>query len=703
MHIALALLLASDPGQANAPPSPTEPSPLAAADAPSVADDVADADEDLFALETEMVTAASRVSEPVRRAPASVTLVTERELRAFGYQSVADALLGVRGTYQTNDRFYQSLGVRGFNRFGDYGNRLQVQMDGHVMNDDWNFSSYIGNDQFSDIRHVQSIEVVRGPGSALYGTGAFFGVVNIVTPRAAPTYSVRGAGGLVDTNTWRLHVDGGHQFTNEDGSAGPGFWASVSSSYLVPQDYFSPAYVGTPWAPDGVAHGTDAFSTMSGAARAWWGDFTLEVSGHERNRRVPTGHFESTFGDIRNMADDDRSYGELRWEPKIDANTTLLSRVYVDHQRYQGHYADDNPDLSMSSEDYSSTWVGVEARVQLLPLGTESLKTTVGAQYELHPVSHWTGKDRPELDPYLDQSATFQYLSAYALADWTPFESLLVTGGARFDGWLIGSGSGVAYGAENQSSLGFLWSLNPRAAVIWMPTDEDTLKLMGGTAYRIPSIYELTYSPVGLSFEDGPALDSERIYAAELEYRRRLPLDVLAVGSVYTNVVTDLINYVVGGEGGNLDGYDNVDDVLYTAGAEVELRAELPGDILAAAQYSFQQTSADGFFSEERIANSPTHIGAAWLILPLAGRELQLANRFVVEGGRLDRNFKDIEPAPQWDVMLTGDLTEYPIGFTVGFKNVLDARIEHPVSDRVRDVRLLQDGRTLRAELVAHF
>ena len=173
----------------------------------------ADADEALFDLETELVATASRAAEPLRLAPASLTVVSRHEIDAFGFAYTGDALVGVRGVSISNDELWPALGVRGFNRFSDYGNHVQVQIDGHIMNDDWISSSYVTDDQLTDLSMIDSIEVLRGPGSALYGSGALFGVVNLLTPTKVPTYRLRAGVGLVETLTGRLHVDGGAPFT----------------------------------------------------------------------------------------------------------------------------------------------------------------------------------------------------------------------------------------------------------------------------------------------------------------------------------------------------------------------------------------------------------------------------------------------------------------------------------------------------------
>ncbi len=80
----------------------------------------------------------------------------------------------------SNDRVYSSASIRGIGQPNDYGNRLLVLSDGASLNDNILSSSYIGSDGRADLEDVDRIEVVRGPGSLLYGAGAFSGVVNLV-------------------------------------------------------------------------------------------------------------------------------------------------------------------------------------------------------------------------------------------------------------------------------------------------------------------------------------------------------------------------------------------------------------------------------------------------------------------------------------------------------------------------------------------
>jgi outer membrane receptor for ferrienterochelin and colicins len=136
--------------------------------------------EDLMAVEVGTVFGAARREQRVTEAPSSVTIVTAEDIRLFGWRTLAEALTSVRGFYVTNDRNYSYVGVRGFSRPTDYNNRILVLVNGHRFNDNVYDQALVGNEFPIDMALVDRIEVIRGPGSALYGTSAFFAVINLV-------------------------------------------------------------------------------------------------------------------------------------------------------------------------------------------------------------------------------------------------------------------------------------------------------------------------------------------------------------------------------------------------------------------------------------------------------------------------------------------------------------------------------------------
>lgn len=149
----------------------------------------------------ETVVTATRVATPAERIPAGVTVIDRETIERRGWRTLAEALEAVPGvrTVQSGGPGQQtSLFMRGTN-----SSHVLVLRDGMPLNDPSTPQGLFdfGNDLLSD---VERIEVIRGPMSGLYGSGAIGGVVNLITR------SGRGAGrALVATG----ELAGGSQST----------------------------------------------------------------------------------------------------------------------------------------------------------------------------------------------------------------------------------------------------------------------------------------------------------------------------------------------------------------------------------------------------------------------------------------------------------------------------------------------------------
>jgi len=144
--------------------------------------------EELMSVE---LTSASRTEESLWRTPAAVYVITSEDLRRSGVQTIPDALRIVPGVQvaSVNGNVW-AVSARGFN--SAFANKLLVMIDGRSIYSPL-FSGVYWDEQGISLADIERIEVVRGPGGALWGANAVNGVINIVTKRPADTQ-----GGLVE-------------------------------------------------------------------------------------------------------------------------------------------------------------------------------------------------------------------------------------------------------------------------------------------------------------------------------------------------------------------------------------------------------------------------------------------------------------------------------------------------------------------------
>lgn len=114
------------------------------------------------------VTTAGKTEQIISDIPASVIVITRADIEAFGYKSVLEALENIPGLFTHKSYLEETIGVRGF---------LGVNNVILLVN---NVNQH-GVFNIVPIEAIDRIEVVRGPMSVMYGTGAFFGVINIIT------------------------------------------------------------------------------------------------------------------------------------------------------------------------------------------------------------------------------------------------------------------------------------------------------------------------------------------------------------------------------------------------------------------------------------------------------------------------------------------------------------------------------------------
>jgi iron complex outermembrane receptor protein len=167
--------------------------------------------EDLMNLQ---VTSTSKKEEPVQRAAAAIYVITQEDIRRSGATNIPDLLRMVPGldVAQASGTTW-AISSRGFN--GQDANKLLVMVDGRTV-----YSPLVSGVFWEDLdvvlEDIERIEVIRGPGAALWGTNAVNGVINIITKQAKDT-----RGGLVSVGGGNLNEGSGLvQYGGKVGSEG---------------------------------------------------------------------------------------------------------------------------------------------------------------------------------------------------------------------------------------------------------------------------------------------------------------------------------------------------------------------------------------------------------------------------------------------------------------------------------------------------
>jgi outer membrane receptor protein involved in Fe transport len=135
----------------------------------------------LFGEEQLKVEAATKTEIPISKAPSAVTVVTAKQIQESGARTVPDLLRLVAGVNVRWMPMIQTIDIRGFGE-NPFSNRILLLIDGSPFNSgDTGGLPLSPAFDFFPVQNIKRVEIVRGPGSSLYGENAFWGVINIVT------------------------------------------------------------------------------------------------------------------------------------------------------------------------------------------------------------------------------------------------------------------------------------------------------------------------------------------------------------------------------------------------------------------------------------------------------------------------------------------------------------------------------------------
>ncbi|MBL9037765.1 MAG: TonB-dependent receptor, partial [Archangium sp.] len=514
------------------------------------------------------VQAASKTAVSVDQAPASVTVISREEILSFGYQTLPEALRAIHGFYFTDDRIYTYIGLRGFSPAGDLNTRILILYDGHPINDVWAGQGYSARDFDVDLNEVDRIEVVRGPASILFGTGAFFGVINVV-PRARVhsgrnVEGVVGAGGVGGVKA---------RATGSFGSEGRSILLSGAAFTASGAELTDLGSLGT-------VRGLDEERAFGGSVRGQLGGFTLVGKLNHRVKQIPTVPLGADVGVAGTQYTDLRGFAELRYEHAW-SRVTLLGRVAYDASRYEGIYARNSLlGAAFSIDGGGGDWLNAELRAFV----------TLWEGHRLMFSLETSGQFITQRLVDVAQSSLNQrvLLSGTALDEWHLTSWLFIQGGLRFDKYF------------DLTDI----ALSPRLAVVLRPYSSGVTKLVAGQAFRAPNLYELFFND-GLQTQRAAAgtLRPEVITTFELEHAHHFSPELSVSAGGYYNLIDRLVTLQQeslpvpdcgGADPVQCYVYRNTTAQLTAVGGQVELRWQPGRFTLIDAQYSVVFLSAPG-------------------------------------------------------------------------------------------------------------
>jgi iron complex outermembrane receptor protein len=615
-----------------------------------------------------VVITASRHEQKAGEAPASVAIITAAEIERYGYRTLGEALQSVPGLYINYDHDYTYIGVRGFARPGDYNSRIQMQINGHPMNDNvWDYSA-VGEDQGLDISMVERIEVVYGPGSALYGSNAVLATINVIT---RPPASVRGTelaleGGSFDRGQARITC-----------GAGAGAWnlaASGSVLHAVGDNLFFPEYKAL-GQNGGVAEGADFEKAYRFYASAERGPLFIQASSMYRLKGIPTGAFATVFNEDATRNNDGRTFLDVQYRKALRQGMTLMLRGSYDEYRYWGTYRYDAGGglLVDNIDDSSGRWISQEAQINYQASARHHL--TVGQGFVSNYRTHIGNYDDTPFVEYADLSTDFTESSVYAQHEYTPAAAWHLTMGVRYDDY---------------SSFGS--ALSPRFALVYAPENSWRLKVLAGRAFRAPNVYELYFE--NYSYVPPASLDPETVDSYELAFESSLGRRLEGRLAVYEDRIRDLISLVEISPG--INQFSNLDEAV-TRGGELALRTRFANGTDGYFSYSLMRArDGDG----NQLSNYPAESIKAGVSAPFGKDRWRASLNLQYYDRRLTLQNTWSPTVFLTNMTVVAPLLHRNARLSASVHNLFDRDYGLPASAEHQDLVLIpQDGRTFSLRL----
>ncbi|MBI3122954.1 MAG: TonB-dependent receptor [Ignavibacteriales bacterium] len=507
--------------------------------------------EDLLKMGIEV---ASFTQKNIFNTPSTVSVIDKETIKRYNFTSIAEALNYVSGFSVTRSYLKRNIPTSRGILQDNYANKVLVMINGTPA---WHASTGEGNLDRVNIADVERIEVLKGPASVLYGTNAYSGAVNIVIKKANGTSSAGrfkyGENGLISGGgNFSFNKDDYSVFvsansTNERGSdfrfvdqvnvAGNVKQYIKTNNFTVNLGYKAHGLLFNAYNVDESYLGvTPRFSSGAG-------------KNHNLNGYMFNYSFENSFSKEFHLNAD----VTLDWEQRV------LSRTFDDETR---------------ADIVGQRLSGV---VNALYQATDQLSFQLGTEY--------AKKKSIKYDNISVQKGIVledNYMSGKSIYDFSLF------GQTEFNFAPFDILAGVRY---NKNEL-FGGNVSSRATLVYSIDSKNALKLVYGTSYRSPSLFELYFRTSTNTVFGNTKLQPEESTSFELSYVTSFGnffLQALAYYADYTNKIFRTTGTVIlenGTSKNNVSIYTN-GKKFSAKGFELDGKYQLTNNFDALFNYSY--------------------------------------------------------------------------------------------------------------------
>lgn len=625
------------------------------------------------------IASASRFSQRVSTTPSAVTVITHDDIQQYGWRTVAEVLRSVPGFYLHSDRSYDYLGVRGFARPEDYNSRVLLLIDGQRTNDAIYDMAYVGSEQLIDLDLVDRIEVVRGPGSSVYGGNALFATINIVPRTGQQIDGIEVGTSYSSFDTFYGRATYGKRLDN-----GADVVASISGMDSRGPDLRFPEF-NAPETKYGRTSDT-AFDRNSRLyARLSQDGLSLTAAASQRENGNPGATFGVLFGDPANRQTDSQAYLNLNYTRRLSADSEVSGRLFWGAYSYDGRavYAgattDDPPVRNRDRAEAS--WWGSE--LKLITAWSARNKLVGGVEYQSNYRQKQWNYDLNPYQSYLDDLRHSERSGLYVQNDFQWTDSVKVSLGARYD--KVGTASG---------------ELSPRLGLVFRSSEQTGWRLLYGSAFRPANVYEKFYTFPETQIANDK-LKPEKLTTWEAGVDHYLGRHTRLAATTYYYRMDKLIEQLTDAESGLLK-HQNTGNARAQG---LELEADQQWDNGARLRLSLDVSKTENAQGEQ-LSNSPHVVGKFLGSLPLPWMGLRLGAEGQWLSSRKTDAGTDVASYGVVNLTLLRPMAKDGWQFSASLFNLFDKKFADPAAPDVgvpMRSQFEQDGRTFRIKAIHRF